>query len=52
VLLLAHIDVAEARPEDWTRDPFTLVEESGSRYHLAAALTRVSNYDFPVNMSD
>lgn len=29
VLMLAHIDVVEARREDWARDPFTLVEESG-----------------------
>lgn len=29
ILLLAHIDVVEARREDWDRDPFTLVEEGG-----------------------
>jgi acetylornithine deacetylase/succinyl-diaminopimelate desuccinylase-like protein len=29
MLLLAHLDVVEAKPEDWTRDPFTLVEENG-----------------------
>jgi acetylornithine deacetylase/succinyl-diaminopimelate desuccinylase-like protein len=27
ILLLGHIDVVEAKPEDWTRDPFKLVEE-------------------------
>jgi len=27
ILLLAHIDVVEAKREDWTRDPFKLVEE-------------------------
>ena len=32
VLLLAHIDVVEAKREDWTRDPFTLVEENGNFY--------------------
>jgi acetylornithine deacetylase/succinyl-diaminopimelate desuccinylase-like protein len=32
VLLLAHIDVVEARREDWKRDPFTLVEEDGFFY--------------------
>jgi acetylornithine deacetylase/succinyl-diaminopimelate desuccinylase-like protein len=32
VLLLAHIDVVEAKREDWTRDPFTLVEENGAFY--------------------
>ncbi|MBX3511668.1 MAG: M20/M25/M40 family metallo-hydrolase, partial [Hyphomonadaceae bacterium] len=29
ILLLAHIDVVDARREDWERDPFTLVEENG-----------------------
>ncbi len=29
LLLLAHLDVVEAKREDWTRDPFTLVEEDG-----------------------
>jgi acetylornithine deacetylase/succinyl-diaminopimelate desuccinylase-like protein len=29
ILLLAHIDVVEARREDWARDPFTLIEENG-----------------------
>ena len=29
ILLLAHTDVVEAKREDWTRDPFTLVEENG-----------------------
>ena len=32
LLLLAHIDVVEARREDWQRDPFTLVEEGGFFY--------------------
>ena len=32
VLMLAHIDVVEAHREDWTRDPFTLVEEGGYYY--------------------
>ncbi len=29
ILLLAHIDVVEAKRADWTRDPFTLIEENG-----------------------
>lgn len=29
ILLLAHIDVVEARREDWQRDPFRLIEENG-----------------------
>ena len=32
MLLLAHLDVVEARREDWERDPFTLVEENGYFY--------------------
>ena len=32
ILLLAHIDVVEAKREDWTRDPFVLVEEDGYFY--------------------
>src|SRR3954452_21846882 len=32
ILLLAHIDVVEAKREDWTRDPFTLIEEGGYFY--------------------
>ena len=32
ILLLAHLDVVEAKREDWTRDPFVLVEENGSFY--------------------
>jgi acetylornithine deacetylase/succinyl-diaminopimelate desuccinylase-like protein len=32
ILLLAHLDVVEARREDWTRDPFTLIEEDGYFY--------------------
>jgi len=37
MLLLAHIDVVEAKREDWTRDPFTLVEENGYFYARGAA---------------
>ena len=36
ILLLAHIDVVEARREDWTRDPFKLVEENGAFYARGA----------------
>jgi acetylornithine deacetylase/succinyl-diaminopimelate desuccinylase-like protein len=37
VLLLAHIDVVEAKREDWTRDPFKLVEENGYFYGRGVA---------------
>ena len=29
ILLLAHMDVVTAKPEEWQRDPFTLIEENG-----------------------
>jgi acetylornithine deacetylase/succinyl-diaminopimelate desuccinylase-like protein len=32
ILLLAHIDVVEAKREDWTTDPFKLVEKDGYFY--------------------
>ncbi len=32
MLLLAHVDVVEAKREDWARDPFKLVEEDGYYY--------------------
>jgi acetylornithine deacetylase/succinyl-diaminopimelate desuccinylase-like protein len=32
LLLLAHLDVVEAKREDWSTDPFTLVESDGYFY--------------------
>ena len=32
ILLLAHLDVVEARREDWTTDPFQFVEKDGYFY--------------------
>ena len=32
MLLLAHLDVVEAKREDWERDPFKLIEEGGYYY--------------------
>ncbi len=32
LMLLAHIDVVEAKREDWARDPFKLIEEGGFFY--------------------
>lgn len=32
ILFSAHMDVVDARPEDWARDPFTLLEEGGMYY--------------------
>lgn len=36
ILAIAHIDVVEAKREDWVRDPFTLVEEGGYFYGRGA----------------
>lgn len=32
ILFSAHMDVVDARPEDWERDPYKLVEENGTFY--------------------
>src|SRR5262249_43246107 len=36
LLLLGHLDVVEAKREDWERDPFRLTEESGTFYARGA----------------
>lgn len=37
VLLMGHIDVVDAKREDWQRDPFTLFEENGYFYGRGTA---------------
>lgn len=37
VLLLAHLDVVEAKREDWVRDPYLLVEDGGYLYGRGAS---------------
>src|ERR1700761_6557906 len=37
MLLLGHLDVVEAKREDWVRDPFTFLEENGYYYGRGAA---------------
>jgi acetylornithine deacetylase/succinyl-diaminopimelate desuccinylase-like protein len=37
VLLLAHLDVVEARREDWSFDPFKLIEKDGYYYGRGSA---------------
>ena len=32
ILFSAHMDVVDARPEDWKRDPYKLIEEAGYFY--------------------
>jgi acetylornithine deacetylase/succinyl-diaminopimelate desuccinylase-like protein len=40
VVLSAHLDVVEAKPEDWERDPFTPVVENGYLYGRGASDTK------------
>ena len=40
ILLLAHLDVVEAKREDWTRDPFKLVERTAISMRAAPPTTR------------
>ena len=37
ILLLGHLDVVEAKGEDWTRDPFKFIEEDGYFYGRGTA---------------
>jgi acetylornithine deacetylase/succinyl-diaminopimelate desuccinylase-like protein len=37
MLLLGHLDVVEAKREDWSRDPFTLIEENNYFYGRGTA---------------
>jgi acetylornithine deacetylase/succinyl-diaminopimelate desuccinylase-like protein len=37
MLLLGHLDVVAAKRADWTRDPFTLIEENGNFYGRGTA---------------
>ena len=45
ILLLAHMDVVTARPEDWQRDPYTLVEENGYFFGRGTAGHQVGDRD-------
>lgn len=40
VVISAHMDVVEARPEDWQRDPFTPVVENGYLFGRGASDTK------------
>ncbi len=50
LLLLAHIDVVEAKREDWIRDPFKLVEENGMFYARGASDDKAMAAIFVANM--
>jgi len=42
ILMSAHLDVVDADPKDWTRDPFKLVEENGYFYGRGVADDKTS----------
>lgn len=44
ILLSGHMDVVEAKREDWTSDPFTLVEENGYLYGRGVADMRPATW--------
>ncbi len=50
LLLLGHLDVVEAKREDWTRDPFKLVEEGGYLYARGAFDNKAQAATFVANM--
>ena len=53
IMLLAHIDVVEAKREDWERDPFTLIEENGYFYARGASdAARASCGSHPIDQCD
>ena len=50
MLLMAHIDVVEARREDWTTDPFKLVEKDGYFYARGSGDDKFMAATFVSNM--
>lgn len=50
LLLLAHLDVVEAKREDWTRDPFKLVEELGYFWARGASDNKAMAAIFVANL--
>jgi len=50
VLFLAHLDVVDARPEDWTIDPFKLLERDGYFYGRGTTDVKDEAADLIVNL--
>lgn len=50
LLLLAHVDVVEAKRADWVRDPFKLIEENGMFYARGASDDKAMASAFVTNM--
>ena len=51
ILLLAHIDVVEAKREDWTTDPYELVEKDGYFYGRGTGDDKFMAAAFVTNMA-
>src|SRR5258706_14290020 len=43
ILIIGHLDVVEARPEDWTTDPFQFVEKDGYYYGRGTQAMKASD---------
>jgi acetylornithine deacetylase/succinyl-diaminopimelate desuccinylase-like protein len=61
MLLLAHLDVVEAKPEDWSVDPFKLIEKDGyfygrgtgdDKFMVAALVANMARYKLDGYMPD
>jgi acetylornithine deacetylase/succinyl-diaminopimelate desuccinylase-like protein len=50
ILLLAHLDVVEARREDWSLDPFKLIEKDGYFYGRGSADDKFMAAAFVANL--
>ena len=50
ILLLAHLDVVEARREDWSFDPFKLIEQDGHFYGRGTSDNKTMAAAFVANL--
>jgi acetylornithine deacetylase/succinyl-diaminopimelate desuccinylase-like protein len=50
ILLLAHLDVVEAKREDWSMDPFTFVEKDGFFYGRGTSDDKAMASQFVANL--
>ena len=50
LLLLAHPDVVEAKPEDWSMDPFAFIEKDGFFYGRGTSDDKSMAADFVANL--
>jgi acetylornithine deacetylase/succinyl-diaminopimelate desuccinylase-like protein len=50
ILLIGHLDVVEAHREDWTTDPFQLVEKDGYFYGRGTEDMKASDAVYLINM--